>query len=137
MTNDAAAWSMETSLGSWNPLGCLVSVIDDPTEATQAVDALRAAGFAAEDVHLLLAAEVLASANPHQSILARVFFALANLSDDAAFEATYREEAEHGHQIVVVYAPTREQVEQAHLVVERYHAHTLLHYGPWVVRGIS
>jgi hypothetical protein len=45
MKNDTPAWFTHVTLGAWNPEGCLVSVIDDPSQAVRAVEALRAAGF--------------------------------------------------------------------------------------------
>ena len=131
---------LRTSLGGWNPVGCLVSVIDDPREAAHAVMALRALGFPPEHVRLIPAADLLANvggSGQRDGLIARVICMLADWSDNAIFAAEYLDEARRGHQVVMVYAPAPEQADQAHVVVGRHCAHMVRHYGSWVVRGFA
>ncbi len=139
MMNDRPTWFTRTSLGTWDPEGCLVCVINDPIEAISAVAALRTVGFTAEHVRLFLASELLgfSDALHHQGLPKRVFFFLTNLSDDAAFEAEYRAEAQQGHPILVVHAPQTEQHNQVRALLQGYHAHTARYYGPWVVTDLD
>ncbi len=139
MTQDGPAWFTHSSLGAWDPEGCLVCVIDEPEEATRAVAALLNTGFTAEDVRLFLGEEGLAfEGAPHwQGIPKRVFFFLINLTDDAAFEREYREEARHGRTILMVHAPQEDQCNQARELLNDYHARAVKYYGPWVVRGLD
>jgi hypothetical protein len=139
MKDHPPAWFTHSSLGTWDPEGCLVCVIDDPAEATRAVGALQAAGFAAEHLRLFLAGELLAfsEALHHRSVPKQVFFFLTNLTDDAQFEAEYREEARHGHPILVIYAPRQERYTKARALLQGYHPHTVKYYGRWVVRGLG
>lgn len=139
MKNDAPIWHTRTSLGAWDPEGCLICVINDPVRAQWAMAALLADGFSSEHLHLFLTAEVIALRRGlhHQSWPKRVFFFLANLSDDAAFEAEYGAEAQHGHPIVSVYAPEEERRSRARDLLQEYGAHTFKYYGAWVVRGFD
>ena len=131
---------LRTSLGGWNPVGCLVSVIDDPREAAHAVMALRASGFPPEHVRIIPPNDLLASvggSGQRGGLIARVVCMLADWSDNTIFAAEYLDEARRGHQVVMVYAPALERADQAHVVVGHHGAHMVRHYGPWVVRGFA
>ena len=138
MENSVPAWFTHVTLGAWNPEGCLVSVIDDPRQAVQAVQALQAAGFTDEHIRLILAGDppALREGTAWHSRLGQVFFTLINPSDDGAFEEEYRDEAGRGHAILMVYAPRQEQSTRAWGVARNHGAHTVKYYGPWIVRGL-
>ena len=131
---------LRARLGSWNPVGCLVSVIDDPRQAAHAVMALRASGFPPEHVRLIPPNDLLASvggSGQRGGLIARVVCTLVDWSDNAIFAAEYLDEARRGHQVVMVYAPALEQANQAHMAIRRHGAHKVRHYGSWVVRGFA
>lgn len=133
MKDNTPAWFTHTSFGTWDPEGCLVSVIDDLAVAVRAVAALQLAGFT---TRLFLAAELLefsAGMRRRQGILRRTLFSVTNWSDATDFQAEYREEARLGHHILVVHAPKREQRAVARARMRQYRAHTLKYYGFWVV----
>ena len=139
MENDAPGWFTHVTLGSWNPEGCLVSVIDDPVQAARAVDALRTAGFADEQIRLVLVGDVSTFGElPAARGMARqAFFMVTNLSDDSEFEEEYRDEARRGHPILIVHAPRSEQSARARAVLRDFDAHTVTYYGHWIVRGFD
>lgn len=130
---------MHSSLGSWDPEDCLVSVINDPEEAVRALDDLRAGAFEVDDVHLFLAQEVIgidSAIIDHRGFLKKVVYAVTNISDDAALAEDYLNQARQGHQILVVHAPDIERAKQAYTIIKRHHAHQVRYYGRWVVRDL-
>ena len=139
MKSEMSTWFTHTSLGAWDPEGCLVCVIDDPADAARAVAALHGAGFAAEQLRLWLPEErrTFDDALRRPSMPMRVLFFLTNLSDDAQFEAEYREEARRGHPILVIQAPRRARYDRARELLRDYRARTVKYYGPWVVTGFD
>ncbi len=140
MSQATPAWFTHFSLGSWDPVDCLVSVIDDPAEALQAVDDLRAAGFVEDDVRLFLGQEVVDHDRDimnHRSSLKNVVYMLSNISDETVMAQEYLDEARQGHQILAVHASDVGRVKQASASVVRHHAHRVRYYGRWTVSDLG
>ncbi|HEX8994980.1 MAG TPA: hypothetical protein VF812_03005 [Ktedonobacterales bacterium] len=115
----------------------LVGVIDDPTEAEQAAQALRSAGFAEHDVLLLHGPEALKrleAKDEQRGPLGWAHKAVANVVTDAgAFERDYTQEASAGHSIINVHAAEHEDIERAKAVLEWHGAHYMKHFSPWTI----
>ena len=130
---------MRMSFGTWNPQQHLVSVIEACDEARFAAQALRASGIAAEHIHLLSGAEVLANverARRRLGPIKRALLFITDLSDNTLFEAQYLEEAQLGRQFLIVYLPRPDRVRQVSALLERYHAFQVRYYGRWMVTDV-
>ena len=130
---------MPRDLQSWNPLNCLVCVIDEPDAAALAAEDLREAGFADTDVRLADPREVVAIDDAWRSrgLLARIAASIRTLGDEAIVAAAYLAEARRGHHALIVYAPGSEGTRCAWAIVARHRAHTIHYYGRWAIRGMA
>jgi hypothetical protein len=124
------------SLGAWYPKQTLVGVIDDPEQACRATIALMGAGFAEDDIRLLLGPEVVEiseDVDQHRSALGRMVYSLSSLwSTEAPAAEHYIHEAREGHNLVMVHAPEpdgRPEGEAALAVLREHGAHHLRYYG--------
>ena len=130
---------MPRNLHSWNPLNCLVCVIDEPAAAAQASADLREAGFAGGDVRLADPCEVVAIDDAWRSrgLLARIAASIRTLGDEGIVASAYLAEARRGHHALIVYAPGSERTRRARTIVAHYRAHTNHYYGHWAIRGMA
>jgi len=130
---------MPRNLHSWNPLNCLVCVIDEPDAAARAAADLREAGFAGADVRLADPREVVAIDDAWRSrgLLVRVAASIRTLGDAGIVAAEYLIEARRGHHALIVYAPGGEGTRRAWRIVARHRAHTIHYYGRWAIRGMA
>ena len=131
---------LRNSLGSWNPVGCMVSVFATPGEAQRAVSALQTQGFSEAQICLLpptALPEWAELSRARSSPMARAACALLDWTDNAALMAEYLGEARRGRYLVVVHAPSAEQMWRASEAVGRSGGQLTRHYGPWVVRRFS
>lgn len=131
---------LRVRLGSLNPIGCLVSVIDNPAAAARATTTLRVLGFRDEHIRVIPAAVLLASTEDsgrRRGLLARAACMLIDWSDNAAFTEEYLDEARRGHHLLMVYAPSLEHAQRAHAAARAHGARLARHYGLWVVRGLD
>lgn len=129
---------MPVDLMTWNPRGCLVSVIDDPMEAARASLAMRRAGFDAEDVRLAPSRELLerADAPAGHNPIARVLRRLFSLGDEGILGVDYLDEARRGHHLLIVHALHEELRARAHAVMAQHRAHAIRYYGRWVITDL-
>ena len=108
----------DTEFGIFYPTGYVLSVFPDAAHADRAVAALRAAGFATDDLVIATGAEVLVYSGA-EALSATVRALVAGLVAD---EATLADElvglAERGHTFVAIHAPddaaTTRAVEAVH-----------------------
>ena len=130
---------MPRDFHSWNPLNCLVCVIDEPAAAARAVEDLREAGFAGADVRLADPREVVAIDDAWRSrgLLARIAASIRTLGDEGIVASAYLAEARRGHHALIVYAPGGERTRRAWTIVARHRAHTIHYYGRWAIRGMA
>ena len=96
---------MPRDLQSWNPLNCLVCVIDDPAAAARA----------AADVRLADPREVVAIDDAWRSrgLLSRIAASIRTLGDEGIVASAYLAEARRGHHALIVYAPGSERTRRA------------------------
>ena len=125
-------------LAAWNPRDCLVAVLEEPAQAVQAARALRSAGFDDTDICPVAPWQVamLLDAQEARSRLARLAAALRSLGDESLVAAEYAEAARRGHHLLIVHAPGDERLRRAQGVLARHGAHTMHHFGRWIVRGL-
>lgn len=119
----------------------VVSIIDDPTEADRAVDALRAAGVPGENIHILHGQKALDVAQAHEDAknpIAKLISAWGRASTDpGTAEEEYLDAARQGHSLVNVRAASPEDVQRAREVLLAHHAHHVKHFGKWVSTDLS
>ena len=126
--------------GTLYPVQDVVAVIDDLGQARQAEAALRAAGIPDGDSDVLEPALVLQGMQVMQRRrgwlggLAAGVSAL--VSDDTSHMRDYRDEARHGHSLLVVHAATPAAVQRVRRVLSDFGAHAMHHYGRFVVTDL-
>jgi ATP phosphoribosyltransferase len=127
-------------LGSWYPENYIVAVIDHPAEAEQAAEALRKAGWPAMDVRLFAGTEVATHLNKieeHRSLPKKLAADVRHVvSDEGIIGEDYEEEARLGHQILAVYTPNDNKVEQARTLLTAHGAHSIEYFGKWVITDL-
>ena len=106
-----------TSFGSFFPKNYVLAVFKTDAEATQAGDALRAAGFAADDVIVASGADVAehdAAVHSQQGLLAKLGEKWSRLyTDEAADADALMKLAREGSAFVLAYAPEVADTERA------------------------
>ncbi len=119
----------------------LVGVIDQPQQAERAVQALRQAGFAEEDVLLLHGPDTLQrleAKDEQRGVLGWTHKAVAQIVSDAgSFEGAYAQEASAGHSIINVHTAEKPDIERARAVLAQHGAHYIKHFGPWTISDLS
>ena len=127
-------------LGSWYPEDYIVAVIDHPAEAEQAGEALRKAGWPAMDVRLFAGTQAASHENQiddQQSLPKKLAADVRDVvSDEGAMSEDYEQDARMGHQILAVYTPNDDKVEQARTLLTAHHAHSIEHFGKWVITDL-
>jgi Family of unknown function (DUF6069) len=121
------------AFGVLYPCDDLVAVIDDPEQAHRAEAALHASGIPVDDSDVLEPTWVLAARRDlehHRGWLSGLAAGLSTLaSDDARYIQSDWREAERGHALVVVHAPTAAVAEQVRQVLRAHGGHGMRHYG--------
>jgi hypothetical protein len=131
---DPSSQQAPTAMGQFYPLHDILAVVDDRVAGERAVQALRAAGFAADDVDLLDGewfVEAMRGVNRHGNLAERLMALLP--TDERKLVELYEREARQGHFIVVVHAPEPKDVGRAQQVLRRHGAREMVHYGTAVM----
>ena len=118
----------------------VVAEIDDPQEARATEQALRQAGFAADDIALFVgeqAAGAIHAKEEHLSPLARFGRWLHSAGSDEDVDHEARMQAlREGHAILAVATPDDKTVKKAHDLLLAHHAHSIRAYGAWTVANL-
>lgn len=105
------------SFGNFYPKNYVLAVFEADSTAAQAGDALRAAGFAADDVIVTSGHDVVdfdRAAHSEQGLLAKLGEKWSKLyTDEAADAAALIDLARGGYAFVLAYAPEQEQTDRA------------------------
>ena len=129
-----------TLLGDWHTEQYIAAVIDDFSQAEQAIGDLAQAGWRPEDIRLIRgkpAAEKIETVEEHRSLPERVAAAVrGTTSEEGPISEAYEDEAEQGHQILAAYATDPQQVEQARQILARHQAHDVEYFGSWVITDL-
>jgi hypothetical protein len=115
------------------PTRKLLGVIDDPAQARAAVAALEATGVPPSDIRLLLGEDGrrdLATLGRRPNPLSRAvrvfqFMSMDQLPDFLVYERAI----EDGRAVVAVHVANRAAMQAARVVLERFGAHFLNHFG--------
>src|SRR5579875_1652912 len=119
----------------------VVGVVDTPTAAEQAVQALREAGFPDDDIVLLHgddAVQAVQARTEQANPLMRLLHALVGQTNEASsYERDYVDEARMGHSIINVHTVDQEDVLRVQQILEAHGVHRLKHYGRWTISQLS
>jgi uncharacterized protein YigA (DUF484 family) len=120
------------------PTDHLLAIADDVREAQQATQTLHEDGFA--DVVLFNGREAfqaLEAAEQQENPLRRAWERLSQvLSDEAGARQAYLGALRQGHAVVLVYAPQREEVDQATDILKARGAHAVQYFGQWTITDL-
>lgn len=114
----------------------VVGVVQVLQEAEQALHALRNAGHAEEQVHLIPSQEVVEGMQGRlqdRNVLRKMLHQLATTSDEGYAGQLYLEQARHGWHMLAVYAETLEQAEQIAHLLSTFHVSLIKYYGRWSI----
>lgn len=129
-----------TLLGAWHKENYLAAVIDDLRQAEQAVEALRQAGWSAEEIRLFHGQDVaqhIATIEQRRSLPTKIAAAVRGAtSEEGSVSEHYEAEAAQGHQLLAVYAESPEQVEQARRILAVHQAHAIEYFGSWAITDL-
>jgi hypothetical protein len=132
------AWrAAPTMLDRFYPLDDIVAVIDDRSTAERAVQALKDAGVSDADVDLVDGAwfgQAARSAVQHRGVVRRLAHLLP--TDESLLAGRYVEEAEQKHVIIVVHAPSQDDVDRAQGVLAAHGAREMHHYERHMIRDL-
>ena len=115
---------IRNTTGILNPIGHVVVALKDDAVAAQAVDALRGAGFGADDILAYLASE----ATPRLRERVRTASQVAGFGYEITLMRRYLAYAEEGAGWLIVYAPDDAAVERAVEVCKRFGALCAVRY---------
>ncbi len=127
-------------LGVWYPKDYIVAAID-PANGAAAVEALLAAGFGTNAVHLHDSARVLQNAATiydQRSRLQRAGAAVTGaVTDEGLLSQEYLEEATQGSSLIAVRASEPPLAEEAHRILGAHGARRMRFYGDRSVVALS
>ena len=115
------------------------SVFDDLQDAAQAIQALRAAGYDAGEIHFMESRDYVQAVergNQQQSGLFNQLMRFVS-SFDYDFADMYLREAYRGHHILAVRLSRYEQIEQVRDLLAPRHAHLIKYIDTWTVADLS
>ena len=130
----------DASFGSFYPKHYVLAVYPDDAAAGRAADALRAAGFAPDDLVEVSGGDVLAheqTAHAHEGVLARLGAQWSRLYTDASAGATQLIDlARQGAGFVLAYAPDDAASGRAADVLRPEDPEVLRYYGTFTVTDL-
>jgi hypothetical protein len=124
-------------LDRFYPMDDIVAVIDHRATAERAVQALKEAGVSDGDVDLVDGAwfaQAARSAVGQRGMVQRLTHLLP--TDETILARTYVGEAEQDHVIIVVHAPSQDDVERTRAVLAAHGAREMHHYGQHMIRDL-
>jgi len=110
-------------------------VVDDLRYAVEAVYALRAAGYAAGNIHVMASwdyVEAVERRYQRQNCLTRILTRILSFIDED-FSNAYLGAAQRGKHVLMVRLSDREQMEQVRDVFADHHAHLIKYVDTWTV----
>ena len=115
----------EESLGAFKPTGYSVVVVKNDADADAAAQALRDAGFAADDVYQYTSAEL----HPKLDAAMRNASGAAGFGYEIVLMRRYLSLSTQGAGFLLVYSPDDEQIAKVKEVAKRFAADSAVHYG--------
>jgi len=111
------------------------SALNDLQHAVQAVQALRAAGCAAGDIHLMASwdfVEAVEQQYQQRNAFSKALTRMRSLIDEA-FGDVYLREACRGSHILMIYLPQTGQIERVCHLLTVHHAHLVKYADTWTI----
>jgi len=123
------------------PTNKVVGIIDDPSDASAALDELEAAGFPPEDVDVLTGEEgvhrIDVTGEQH-GLLARIVRILDKAGDmEPEHLKRHEDEMRAGHFGIGVTAKELKAREQVHQILKSHNGHFINFYGPWAIKSLE
>jgi hypothetical protein len=118
------------------PTNHVVGMVKDLQEGEQALLALRNAGHAQDQIHLIPSQEVVEGIQgriQEPNSLRKMLHRLATTSDEGYAAEHYLEQARRGWQMIAVYAATAEQAGQIAQLLSNSHVSLIRYYGRWSI----
>ena len=114
----------------------VVGMVKDLQEGEQALQALRNAGHAEDQIHLIQSQEVVEGIQGRledPNLLRKILHQLGTTSDDGYAGQLYLEHARSGWHMIAVYVATHEQAEQIAHLLSTYHVSLIKYYSRWSI----
>jgi hypothetical protein len=118
------------------PTNHVVGMVKDLQEGEQALLALRNAGHAEDQIHLIPSQEVVEGIQGRQKeskSLRKMLHQMATTSDEGYAGHLYLEQARRGWQMIAVYAETLEQAERIAHLLKNSHVSLIKYYDRWSI----
>jgi hypothetical protein len=124
--------------GTCYPANHVGAVIDRREDGEVAAAEMRSAGFS--DVCLFHGEEAYASiraATRHDNALTRAWRRLRDVGEEGEFHRHFLSALQQGNSILIAYAASAEQVDQARTILARHHAHGMHYLGAWTLERLA
>jgi hypothetical protein len=121
------------------PAHHVVGVVKDFEEGEQVLQALRNAGHAEEQIHLIPSQEVVEGIQGRMqdpNLVRKWLHQLGTTSDQGYAGQIYLERARQGWQLLAVYASTAEQADQIAHLLSTHHVSLMKYFGPWGITDL-
>jgi hypothetical protein len=118
------------------PTHHVVGIVQDLQEGEQALHALRNAGHAEDQIHLIQSQEVVEGLQGRlqdRNLVRKWLHQWGTSSDEGYAGRLYLERARQGWHMIAVYAATAEQADQIAQLLGTYHVSLMKYYGRWSI----
>ena len=118
------------------PINHVVGVVQDLQEGEQALQALRDAGHAEDQIHLIQSQEVVEGIQGRledRNLVRKWLHQWGTSSDEGYAGRLYLERARQGWHMMAVYAATAEQADQIAHLLGTYQVSLIKYYGRWSI----
>jgi hypothetical protein len=118
------------------PTHHVVGVVKDLQEGEQALQALRNAGHAEDQLHLIQSQEVVEGLQGRlldRNLVRKWLHQLGTSSAAGYAGQLYLEQARQGWHLIAVYAATAEQAGQIARLLSNYHVSLIKYFGRWTI----
>ena len=118
------------------PTNHVVGIVKDLQEGEQALHALRNAGHAEDQLHLIQSQEVVEGIQGRlqdRNLVRKWLHQWGTSSDEGYAGRLYLEQARRGWHLIAVYASTAEQADQIASLLSNYHVSLMKYYGRWSI----
>ncbi|HLZ64323.1 MAG TPA: hypothetical protein VKR06_45925 [Ktedonosporobacter sp.] len=123
--------------GMQYPTDHVVAALSERFEAARIAEELLHYGFAPQHIRLIpseKAQNLFASYhNDHRLLKSLKEFIAQVASDEGDYYLAYEREAQHGDDLMAIYAPRPPLVDRACDVLKAHHAHAMKFFGRWTV----
>jgi hypothetical protein len=120
------------------PRNFVHGVVNDLRYAVQAVQALRAAGYASRDIHVMASwdyVEAIQRRDQQRSALSKMYSRFSSFLDEG-FGNVYLHEALQGRHVLAVHLCRKEQREQVRHLLAIHHVFSMKYVDRWTVTDL-